>query len=355
MAAPKIRPPKIFLNPKRKIVIEEEPPKPKTTITVSLLKKEQQIEKIKEWITNPNLQDFLIEKLGKDLSENKLKELIGKQIKCRDFIPGFNELSGEKCGIINLPYETNNIVIRNSNDKNFIVSIIELVKGETEYDRKGEFIKVIDFLTKSMINRKVLEDLTKTKKLVKIDMSELQKVIDLLNKFYENNIMIFLNKFFGETGIVSSIAEAQPLIGLCINNDTLETLSFFNTKTGENEIFTNDTIFQNIIKENSIKIKKVEEIEDEEEEKEEKKETIIRKPNVSISIKPKKREVEDLIVDPEDIGALLDVVKLTLDKKYYELLKGKTGNLYTRTIDNVLVGKVVDGELYLIENFKSYF
>lgn len=304
------------------------------------------IELVNSWILNSNFRDKVIPLLTSDISEENLKEIIGRLLGCEIFQPNSKSLKDNECGLIaNLNFP-NTLFIRNYSGKSVIVSILDLIFDGTDYDLISETTKINEKLLEQGVTTVDIDRFNKETKLKeKTNIESWIKFIDIVSNEYGFNLMINFHNYFDFSEIISKIDSSRALIGLNIENNYIEKISFLNLLTNEKSLSIIDSEIETKIKELSYSVTK--------------KEGEIKKPKglLRIKSKPVKPISESLgyiSIDPNDIGEKLEVVKINLNGIDYQFLKGFSGNLYTRTSDNILIGKISGDDLLLIENYQEF-
>jgi len=315
------------------------------------------IDKIESWIKNSKLKNLVINKSLKfNESEDKLKKIIGEMLRCEEFQPNDIILKNNECGLIN--NENINllktVIVRNYSNFSLFISFLELINYGKDYNKEDEIDKVKPKLKAVGISDKVIDNFFKLDHIKeKIELEDFEKLNNILLDEYGYNIVIFFNNYYDLPPLISKIKSGKELVGLGINNGYIEKCSFIDltNKSYSPKFSTNDSELQEKIKELSTEI--------------------------PLPIRPLKSESKVRIgkpKDPDDLYATIDendidkdlsVIKLKIDDKEYKFLFGLTGNLYTMTVKppkviskdgsvgNELIGKIIDSDLYLVENYKE--
>jgi hypothetical protein len=325
-------PPLIPKKPEKKLIVKL----PREDLTSDLLSIDKQKDLVNSWITNKSLNNYLTSFIDKEQTEDKLRKLVGEKLDCEKY-------EENKCSIINFPNE-DFILVRHYSGKSFFIILLDLIFSDKDYNKVVEIKKIRDKCKENGIEMDIIDKLTKEINMIDLELTKLKSILEILNELYSFNFMIFLEKFYSKNGIVSSLKEGQSLIGINIEEKRIYKIGFFDIETKKVEYINSNKEIESEIKENSIGIK---------EEK-----TEAKKPRIPISIASKPKEPKEIgeyiSINPDDLLVKLPIVKVNIEGNDYQFLMGKTGNLYTKTSDNKLIGRVKGGELLLVEGYKEY-
>jgi len=346
----------IVKKTKAEIPVEPKPePKPNPKFILNLrkldiiekkLSVEEQKKLVNKWVDNILFTESL--KLDIELTENELKRLITKKLKLEESLElniSDNPLKENEYGFIKLGF-TNIIIIRKFSNEPIIQTFLSIINDNLD-----------DKITKeSIVDELKKYDNTKSDKIIKslsfehplkntISIVVFKTLLDILSNISKMNTMILFKNTFDLNNLFN-IIENQALIGININQSNIEKIEFYKIESENTESFLEYDFYNKILKTTEPEI-----IEDEP-----KTETRI-EPRVEMRLELKRNTI---YVDPKDIGKNLPVIRIeTKDLEFYnykdiEFIKGESGNIYTNTSDNYLIGKIVNDKLFLIENFELY-
>jgi hypothetical protein len=303
------------------------------------------VELVDDWIINSNLRDKIIPLLTSDTSETSLKEIIGNILDCKIFQPNSKSLKDDSCGIVKNINFPNIVFIRNYSGKSIILSFLDLIFDGKDYDIITETTKINSKLVEKDIEPDIIEKFNKEIKIKeKINIENWVKLLEVISNEYGYNTFIIFNNHFDFPNVISQIESGKALLGLNIEETNIEKISFYNLEL-------NEKIHMIVNSEVEIKIKDLSYSYTEKE--------AVKKPKTllrikSKPIKPISESLGYIFIDPNDIGEKLEVVKIKINGIDYQFLRGLSGNLYTRTSDNILIGRIMGDDLLLIENYQEY-